>query len=117
MTDPDLSDIWTCHTAGLRCVVAHLSPRKSKTPSLRVYDFSRKRSFVDDPRHGDAVILSNTIPASKRMFDSEVQTSLPVRFVEVDLDKFEGKWKAAMMSEDSIVLVNVSSLMLVLVLC
>ncbi|KAF7968570.1 hypothetical protein HWV62_30115 [Athelia sp. TMB] len=106
MTDPDLSDIWTCHTAGLRCVVAHISPRKSKTPSLRVYDFSAKRSFVDDPQHVQAVISSNTIPASKRMFVPEVQTSLPVRFVEVDLDKFEGKWKAAMMSEDSIVLVN-----------
>lgn len=102
----NLADVWVCHTAGMKSVVAKLSAREGKTSSVCVYDFSTKRSYGDD----EAVRkLPQPILASAFLFDSRIDTHLPCNLLEADLASFErDKIKAAMMSEDGIVLVSVS---------
>lgn len=105
-----LSDVWTCHTSGMKCVVARISSRKGSAPSLRLCDFSNALGGQESAFGDPASVVPNSIPASPRMFDMHVKTHLPFRCYDKDLAMFEeGEFKATMMSEDSLILVTVGS--------
>lgn len=113
----DDAPLWTCHTAGMKCVVARIPSRKGSTPSLRLYDFASgsldgQESVLD----AAASVAPTVIPASPHMFDVDVETRLPVRCYDKNLATFDkGKIKAAMMAEDAIILVHVRPLQLGLI--
>lgn len=100
-----VSDVWTCHTTGMKCVVARISSRKGSAPSLRLCDFANREVWASNDA---ASMVPNVIPASPRMFDLDVETHLPFRCYDKDLTMFEeGEFKATMLTEDSIILVTV----------
>jgi hypothetical protein len=109
--DYELSDVWVCHTYGMKFALACRPTPQGQFRSVRLYDFNHlptKRDYLSSGRSTGLLINSNTIEASDEMFAESVHTHLPCRCIQKDLPIYEdGKYEAVMMSEDSLIAVAV----------
>ena len=109
--DYELSDVWVCHTYGMKFVLACSPTPEGQFRSVRLYDFNHlpaRRDCLSSGKSTGLLINSNIIEASDEMFAGSVHTHLPCRCIQKDLPVCEdGRYEAVMMSEDSLIAVAV----------
>jgi len=105
--DRGLSDVWICHTYGMKFVLAKPSP-EGHIGSIRLYNFNKlsaKRDCLSPGNTTRALTSPSVILASAEMFAEPVHTHLPCRCSWRDLVCEDTKYEAVMMSEDSLIAV------------
>jgi hypothetical protein len=114
--DHELSDVWICHTYGMKFMMACNPTSAGQFRSVCLYDFNNLSIRRDclSPGNSTTVLTSpSVIEASDGIFAESVHTHLPCRCHLKDLPICDdGKYEAVMMSEDCLLAVAVGHLAL-----